>query len=399
MEGEVASGFEYVREVFGQFEADAGDGGYAYAAWHEGRKVVDLWTGSAGPGPWTAETTPLWMSVTKAITALCIEMLADRGKLDVAAPVASYWPEFAAAGKQDITVADVMTHVSGVVGSQAITDLVSLDDGTGIDRTDEIVNLLADAAPTWTPGTAAGYHTVTYGWILGEVIRRVDGRDLGTFFREEIALPLGVDDVYLGTPVERHDRIPRIHPTMWPDVMPAEARTYMEHVLAMARDPETPAGISCLARDGIGVLDRIPEVFNNVPGRVAPLGGSNLCGTAGSVARIFAAIVEPNGLDGVQLVSSGSIARFTEIRETRDDVVLAVPIARALGYWRNKPVSPRPQAFGPNDEAFGHTGIGGQIGFCDPVARVGAAYVRSHYTAFPAVPLLLNGALYHALAG
>src|SRR5438128_2232805 len=98
MDGEVAPGFENVRDVFGQFEADAGDGGYAYAAWHEGRKVVDLWTGSSGEGPWTSETTPLYMSVTKAITALCMQMLWDRGQLDVDAPVASYWPEFAAAG-------------------------------------------------------------------------------------------------------------------------------------------------------------------------------------------------------------------------------------------------------------------------------------------------------------
>jgi CubicO group peptidase (beta-lactamase class C family) len=399
MDGEVAPGFENVRDAFGQFESDAGDGGYAYAAWHEGRKVVDLWTGSAGAGPWTAASTPLWMSVTKAITALCIQMLSDRGKLDVDAPIASYWPEFAAGGKQDITVADVMTHVSGVMGSPALTEMISLDDGTGIDRTDEIVKLLADASPVWEPGTQAGYHTVSYGWILGEVIRRVDGRTLGTFVSEEIALPLGATDVHLGTPVEHHEPIPTIHPTMWPDVMPEAARDYMELVLETARDTTSPAGISCLARDGVGVLDRLPEVFNNVPGRVAELGGSNLCGTAASVARIFAAIVEPDGLDGVRLASRESLEKFTEIRETRDDVVLHVPIARALGYWRNKPLSARPQGFGPNEEAFGHTGVGGQIGFCDPKARVGAAYVRSHYTAFPAVPLILNGALYQSLAG
>jgi CubicO group peptidase (beta-lactamase class C family) len=399
MDGEVAPGFENVRDLFGQFESDAGDGGYAYAAWHEGRKVVDLWTGSTGSGPWTAESTPLWMSVTKAITALCIQMLSDRGKLDVDAPVAAYWPEFAAAGKQDITVADVMTHASGVMGSKRLTDQISLDDGTGIDRTDEIVKLLADAAPVWSPGTQVGYHTTSYGWILGEVIRRVDGRALGTFFREEIALPVGATDTYLGTPVEHHARIPTILPTMWPEVMPPEARQYMEHVLETARDAGTPAGISCLARDGVGVLDRLPEVFNNAPGRVAPLGGSNLCGPAASVAKIFAAIGEPDGIDGVRLASTESLEKFTEIRETRDDVVLHVPIARALGYWRNKVLTPRPQGFGPNDEAFGHTGVGGQVGFCDPKARVGAAYVRSHYTAFPMVPLILNGALYQSLAG
>jgi len=399
MEGVVEPGFENVGEVFGQFEGDAGDGGFAYAAWHKGHKVVDLWTGSAGGNPWTARTIPIWMSVTKAMTALCIQMLADRGKLDVDAPVASYWPEFAAAGKRDITVADVMTHASGVVGSPAITELVSLEDGRGIDHADDILKHLADAEPVWPPGIQAGYHTLTYGWILGEVIRRVDGRTLGAFFRQEVALPLGAIDVGIGTPPEHQAAIATVHPMMWPDVMPAEARAYMEQVLETARDPATPAGASCLARDGVSVLDRLPEIFNNPPGRTAELGGSNLVGSAASVARIFAAMAEPDGLDGVRLASPESFAKFTEIRETRDDVVLRVPIARALGYWRNKPLSIRPKAYGPNEEAFGHTGLGGQIGFSDPVARVGAAYVRSHLTAFPAVPLLLNAALYQSLTG
>jgi CubicO group peptidase (beta-lactamase class C family) len=395
--GDVAAGFEKVRDAFMQCAPDAGDGGFAYAAYHEGRKVVDLWTGMAGAEPWRDDTTPLWMSVTKAFTALCVEMLAERGLLDVDAPIADYWPDFAVAGKGAITTADVMTHRSGVIGAREATDLISLDDGAGLDRSEDIAGILAACRPFWAPGSQTGYHTLTYGWLLGELIRRIDGRDLGTFFREEVALPLGVDDVSIGAPADRHERIATILPTMWPDAMPPLVRDYLENVLALARDPETPAGLSCLARDGVGALDRIPEIFNHAPARTTPLGGSNLVGTAGGVARVFAALATPGGIEGVELVSPHSVDMFTTVRNTDVDVVLQIPINRALGYWRNLAVAGRPQSFGPHEEAFGHTGVGGQLGFADPKAHIGAAYVRSHHTAFGFAPLLLNGALYESV--
>jgi CubicO group peptidase (beta-lactamase class C family) len=382
--GDVAPGFEAVRDVFEANLADAGDGGFAYAAYRDGRKIVDLWTDS-----WAPDALPLWMSVTKALTALCVQILSDRGVLDVEAPVARYWPEFAQAGKDAITIAQVMTHRSGVLGSQELTNLVSLDDGSGLGDTAAIAAAIERAAPLWEPGTKTGYHTLTYGWILGEVVRRVDGRDLGGFFREEAALPLGVDDVWIGTPSEHHDKIPDILPALWPDAMPAPLRADVEGMLAGARDDTTPAGVSCLARDGVGALDRIPEIFNHEPGRTAPLGGSNLAGPARSVAKILASLDT--------LVSPESLETFTTVRNTDEDLVTRVPIARALGYWRNVPLAGRPPVFGPNEEAFGHTGVGGQIGFADPKARVAVAFVRSHHTMFGLVPLLLNAALYGAI--
>ncbi|HYZ93507.1 MAG TPA: serine hydrolase domain-containing protein, partial [Actinomycetota bacterium] len=356
---------------------------------HEGRKVVDLSAAAAG-SDWTADSLPLWMSVTKAMTALCLQILWDRGKVDVDAPIATYWPEFAAAGKDAVTVADVMTHRSGVLGSADITNIVSLEDGSGLERLTEIVDLLAAAKPVWEPGTQTGYHTISYGWILGEVIRRIDGRRLDEFFSEEVARPLGVE-ASIGVPHELHHRIPTILPNIWPDAMPDVLKEYMENVLALARDPSTPAGISCLARDGVGALDRIPELFNSGPGRATPMGASNLAGSASSVARIFAAIAEPD-----VLVSTRSVEYFTSVRNEEPDVVLLFPISRALGYWRNRSLG-RPQAMGPNEETFGHTGAGGQIGFCDPKAKVGAAFVRSHYTVFPLIYFLLNDAVYRVI--
>ncbi|MEX2393828.1 MAG: serine hydrolase domain-containing protein [Actinomycetota bacterium] len=394
--GFVASGFEGVRDVFAANAGDAGDGGFAYSVFCDGAKVVDLWTGQAGDRPWSENTTGLWASTTKAMTALAVQILWDRKLIDVDAPVATYWPEFASKGKDKITVADVMTHRSGVVGSPVITEMISLDDGTGLDRTDDIVAALAEAEPVWEPGTKTGYHTVTFGWLLGEVIRRIDGRDLGTFFREEVALPLGVPRVRIGTPVDEHADIAPVLHNMWPDAMPEPVKQMMEALLQVARDPSTPAGVSCFARDGVGILDRIPETLNAVPGRTPPLGASNMVGTARDVAKIFNAIVQP--IDGVQLVSEESTRFFTEIRNEDDDIILGIPIARALGYWRNKAMGIRPQSFGPNEAAFGHTGAGGQIGYSDPVAKAGVAFVRSHHTLFGIVPLLLNAALYQALA-
>jgi len=392
--GEVAAGFEGVRDLLAANLADAGDGGFAFAAYVDGRKVVDLWAGVDDGAPWRPEATPLWMSVTKAFTALCVQILWDRGTLDVDAPVTRYWPEFAASGKDTITVADVMTHRSGVLGSQELTDLISLEDGSGIDRTQEIVDIIARAQPLWKPGTKTGYHTLTYGWILGEVIRRLDGRSLDRFFREEVALPLDVQDVSIGVPRESQAAIPDLLPMMWPEAMPEQLRADVQSLLAQARDATTPAGVSCIARNGVGILDRAPEVFNSPPGRTAPLGGSNLAGTAAGVAKIFGALARPNGGG---LVSAASMEAFTTVRNSDPDLVTMVPIARALGYWRNISLAGRPQVFGPNDEAFGHSGFGGQLGFADPVSHVGAAFVRTHLTSFGLLPLLLNAALYQAI--
>lgn len=388
--GYVAPGFEGVLETFAQVAQDFGDGGGAIAAYHEGQLVVDLQA-----DPWDDRTTAQYMSVTKAPTALCVQMLHDRGQLDVFAPVADVWPEFAAAGKSAITVADVLTHRSGVIGDDAVTALIDLESGAGMDGTEEITAALAAGTPYWEPGTQVGYHTTSYGWILGEVIRRVDGRDLGTFFREEVAKPLGVE-VGIGVPEQEHDRIAPVLPMRWPD-MPPEISAYVEAMLGACRDETTAAGVSCQARGGVGALDRLDRIFNRADARTVPLGGSNLTGTARDVARIFANMAELGSANDVSLASPASFATFTDVHEDRPDAVLLLPLTRGLGYIRNIPPPGRPPSMGPHPEAFGHGGVGGQIGYADPVARVGLAMVRNHYTAFSAAPLFVNAALYQAI--
>ena len=398
LQGSVASGFEPVRDLFVASLPDLGEGGAAYAVYHRGEPVVDLWAGDAGGRPWAEDTPALFMSTTKAVTAFCYQLLHERGVVDAFAKVADYWPEFAANGKQDVTLAQVLSHSSGVLGSPEVTALIDLEDGSGVDRTSEISAAVAAAAPMWPPGSQAGYQTMSFGWILEEIIRRADGRDLGTFFREEVAGPLGCDDLYIGTPADRQGSIATVLPMMWP-AMPDEMREFMEAFLAAARDETTPAGVSCVARGGVGVLDRLPEVFNTTAGRAVPMGGSNMCGTARSAARVFAAIADPErGVGGVRLSSAEALATFSAVREERPDVVTGIPLSRGLGYNRNVSLIPgRPPAFGPNAAAVGHSGIGGQVGFADPVAKVGSAFVRSHYTTFPALPLLLTNTLYQCL--
>jgi CubicO group peptidase (beta-lactamase class C family) len=184
VDGEVAPGFERVREAFGRNFEHGGDVGAALCVYRHGRKVADLWGGVADSGSgreWTRDTLQLVYSATKAATATCAHLLAQRDKLDLDRPVASYWPEFAAAGKADIPVRWLLSHRAGLpVIDQPIplADLLAWD---------PMAAALAAQRPVWEPGTAHGYHGRTYGWLVGEVIRRVSGRSVGRFFAEEIA--------------------------------------------------------------------------------------------------------------------------------------------------------------------------------------------------------------------
>ena len=193
IEGDVAPGFERVRDVFGGNFENNGDVGAAVCVYRHGRKVVDLWGGLADAGtarPWTRDTLQLVYSATKAATATCAHLLAQRGELDLDRPAAWYWPEFAAQGKADIPVRWLLSHRAGlpvIDNPMPLADLLAWD---------PMAAALAAQRPAWEPGTAHGYHGRTFGWLVGEVIRRVSGRSVGTFFAEEIAGPAGLDFFY-----------------------------------------------------------------------------------------------------------------------------------------------------------------------------------------------------------
>src|SRR4051812_47832764 len=203
VEGTVEAGFEGVRDAFAKNFEDHGEVGAAFALHVDAKLVVDLWGGMADPKtnrPYTEDTLQLVFSTTKGATAMCANLLAERGLLDVDAPVAQYWPEFAQNGKENIPVRMLLNHQAGlytVDKAPAYADTL---------KWDPIIEALAAQKPLWEPGTQHGYHAVTYGWLVGEVVRRISGRSIGQFFQEEIAAPLGIE-FWIGLPKEQHDRV------------------------------------------------------------------------------------------------------------------------------------------------------------------------------------------------
>ena len=206
--GECAPRFAGVREAFEENFTERGDIGAAVAVTIDGEPVVDLWAGhadAAGTRAWERDTIVNVYSTGKGMLSLGLHMLADRGLVDIEAPVASYWPEFAQAGKEGVTVRHVLGHCSGVVGARRLLPKEACYDW------ETMTTALAEAEPWWEPGTRHGYHVWTYGWIIGEIVRRVSGRAPGAFLREEIADPLGVD-FFVGTPASEQGRIADIVP-------------------------------------------------------------------------------------------------------------------------------------------------------------------------------------------
>jgi CubicO group peptidase (beta-lactamase class C family) len=361
--------------------------------------VVDVWAGYSAPGvEWSADTSATIMSATKGMTALCAHVLHDRGELDVDAPVVTYWPEFGAAGKEHTLVRQVLSHQSGAIGVPDADRLLSWD-GAGWEDTTAIAAAIASAPPAWEPGTKHGYHGLTFGWLVGELIRRVSGASLGTFFRTEVAQPLSAE-CHIGTPV---DDLPKVARVIEWTPRASSGRASSGRGALTALDPESRAGRSVLAgphghlfADEHGT-PRFAAFMNTPAVLQAEIGAIGATATARGLARVYVALAS-----GEELVSRASVARFTEEQVCGRDAVMGVPTRWALGYTREPPalVPGLPRQHGPNDEAFGHMGAGGQIGFADPVARVGCAFVRNHLEnqAMPFMGASVVDALYQCLA-
>ena len=402
VEGFVAPGFERVAELLAQGmsvsiggrerTADLGAGGGAFAAFVGGERVVDIWAGFARPQQrWTEGTRAVVMSATKGLTTLCAHVLYDRAQLDLDLPVVAYWPEFGAAGKEGTTVRQLLSHQSGAIGVPEPAHILSWD-GTGWDDAAAIAAAIASATPAWAPGSRHGYHGVTFGWLIGELVRRVSGKSLGTFFREEVALPLDLH-CDIGTPLERQGTVAQV--IEW--TTSASRRGTLTTI-----DPESWAGRSVLTGpEGNLFADEqgTPRFANfmNMPAvQRAEIGALGATGTARGLARLYASLAQ-----GEDLVSRASVDHFREQQVCGRDAVMGVPTRWAVGYTREPPalVPGAPPQHGPNDEAFGHMGAGGQIGFADPVAGVGCGFVRNHLEnqAMPLMGAVLVDALYQCL--
>lgn len=371
LHGWTAPGWEAVREAFAANFADGIEVGAAFAAFHRGRPVVDLWGGIADPAtgaPWQEDTIVLVYSTTKGPTTLCAHRLADAGLLDLAAPVAEYWPEFAAAGKEAVTVAQLLSHRAGlpwVDGTLTLAEALAWDPA---------VEALARQAPVWVPGTAHGYHAVTFGWLVGEVVRRVSGRSLGTYLAEEVAGPLGAS-FWVGLPAEHEGRVARLVPA------PGGGGVDLDALLATAGDYLAPDGplTKALAAPGGAFGGSDEAVWNDPALHRAEVPAANGIGDARSVARIYSAAMceteTPSG-DRRRLLSGAALARAIEQQtEGPDRVLLGLDLQWGLGFMVHRGLLAEAQLGGPR--AFGHMGLGGSLGWADPDRQLAMGYVMN----------------------
>jgi CubicO group peptidase (beta-lactamase class C family) len=372
--GYVEAGFEGVREAFARNFFDHGEVGAGVAAYVGGRKVVDLWGGTADHDgtPYGEDTLQLIFSTTKGVTALCANLLAQRGELDLDAPVSHYWPEFGAAGKADVPVRWLLCHKVG---------LPYIDRDLGLDEVlawDPAVKALADQAPLWEPGTAHGYHAVTYGWLVGEVIRRVTGQSVGAFVAEQLAGPLGIE-LWIGLPDEQEARVAPLTNHGPGDTGGAAgaagpAGTGGSDLASLIEQFLGPDTLLVKALGGVPGLLIQEGMFNRPEVRAAELPAANGVSNARSLAKLYAATVGTvDDRAGVEpLLTESQLAAATVRQTSGPDKVLFFETAFGLGFMLSSPFSPYGAA-----ESFGHSGAGGSMAFADPVNGIGFAYVMN----------------------
>ncbi|MGP4095252.1 serine hydrolase domain-containing protein [Nonomuraea sp. KM90] len=363
--GETAPGFEGVREAFAANLAGGQEVGAAVGVYLHGRKVVDLWGGVADPGTgrrWERDTLQVVFSTTKGVTAACAHLLAQRGELDLDAPVTDYWPEFAANGKERLPVRWLLTHQAGLpVLDRPITPAEAL-------AWEPMVTALAAQRPCWEPGTEHGYHALTYGWLVGEVVRRVTGRSIGTFLAEEIAAPLDLD-LWIGLPEAEQHRVSRL---VVPKVdLDALTGTDLDTLPEATRDVMAAfADPTSLTVRAMSVVT--PPLNHDDPAeQYAELPSTNGICTARALARFYAALI--GEVDGHRILSPGTLAAATAEQVSGVDRVLRMPVRIGTGFGL-----PTPGMFWYSPTAFGFGGYGGSLGFADPATGLAFGYVMNH---------------------
>jgi CubicO group peptidase (beta-lactamase class C family) len=349
--------YSIVRDVFAEGFRARREIGAAIAFAVDGELVVDLWGGHADPDrrrPWLRDTIAHVYSVSKGITALCAHRLIERGALELDAPVARYWPEFAQHGKDAIPVRWLLSHRAGLPALRTPMPAWTLYDWSAMCKA------LAAAEPCITPGHLV-YHPVTFGWLVGELVRRCDGRSLGQFLREEIAGPLGAD-VQIGLGPADCKRAA--------DITPLEPPPELMAAFADAPPGELPlVALAFINPAGNGD-------HNSPDHRRAEIPAINAHATAAGLARIYGALARGGEQDGVRVLGADAIERARSEQARATDPLLGIPLHMGLGFWLSHGEAPG-FAFGPNEGAFGHPGAGGSLGFADPSARVGFGYVTN----------------------
>ena len=363
--GTVEKGFETLRDAFAEGQA-ADDGGAQLCIYRHGKKVVDLWGGRdrERDRPYTDKTLTILMSCSKGAVATCAHMLAERGLLDFDAPVTRYWPEFGQAGKDKVPVSDLMAHRVGLSG---------FEPGSGIGPRElldwnKCVAALAAMEPLWQPGTAYMYHAVTFGYLVGEVIRRVSGKMPGHFFADEIAKPLGLE-MWIGLPESEEDRVA-------PHFSDRPALTLEQWKQLLAGfGIDANARIAQSMIHGLIGTDEAIQMMKTREGHAAQIPAGNGIGNAASLARMYAATI--GAVDGVRLLNAETVERARKwqtqgLTSPGDFAKLpnADPQRLGLGYELNRRAEPM-----LGDGSFGHAGAGGRMGFAHPESGVAVGYV------------------------
>ena len=341
--------FAAVRAAFDANLASGADNGASFCATHNGEIVVDLWGGYADEErtrPWERDTIVNVYSTTKTMTALVALMLADQGALDFDAPVARYWPEFAANGKADVKVSHLMSHAAGLSGWK---ERITNDD---VYDWEKMTSLLAAQAPYWEPGTASGYHALTQGFLVGEVVRRITGKSLGTVFRETVAEPLGAD-FHIGLPASEDGRVADLTP------------------------PPAGGGI------GDGNQTELQKNMSHNPGidvkatrtrawRGAEIPAAGGTGNARSIAQVHAILANGGEAQGKRFLSEAGCRKALELQIEGTDLILATPSRFGMGFGLAGGMVPLPN---PNTIFWG--GYGGSLVIIDMDARTSFGYAMN----------------------
>lgn len=348
--GHVAPGFEGVRDVFtAQFESGA-EIGASFAVFRDGDYLVDLWAGHADKAKtkaWMRDTLPNVWSTTKAVTALCFALLVERGQLSYDDKVVKYWPEFGAHGKDQLTIGQVLSHQAGL---STLRDPISTED---LYDSEGLAARMAAAKPLWEPGTRSGYHAITFAYPAAELVRRITGKTLGQFFREEIAEPWKID-FYIGLPESEEPRVAEMIAAANPTAL----------------DPAHMTDLQKMTFSNPAPSETLP---NERAWRAAEIGSANGRGSAVALAKLFGSVATDGTAEGVKLFSSKTRDALCKEQILNEDLILGLPGSWGAGVLRNL----GGMLYGPNEESFGHSGWGGSFAMSDPVAGLGIAYVMN----------------------
>jgi CubicO group peptidase (beta-lactamase class C family) len=374
--GYVSRGYEGVRDAFAQAQS-ADEGGAQLCVYRHGAKVVDLWAGrdKVNDRPYGQDTLTVIMSCTKGATATVVHRLVERGLIDYQAPVADYWPEFAAGGKGEARVWHLLSHSVGLPGLDPESGLEAMD----LLRPERHVPVLEAMAPVWVPGASCHYHPVTYGSLMDEVVRRVTGKSVARVFEEEVRAPLGLD-FWIGLPAEQEPRVAP-HFSAAPGPTSEQIATM---IAAMGIDVTTR--LARVVLHSFQQTNELIERMNNREGRAAELPAGNGVTDAASLARMYAALIgevdgvrllKPETVEGARTLRTGAMVPAGDLGKLQ----FGGPLQYGLGYELPREATPMLGA-----GAFGHAGAGGRIGFAHPESGVAAAYVANTMLTVPVGP-------------